>query len=165
MNPPQRCKRQVATFLTILILSCIGTAQVQLTPSHQVQHALAFIDSPDAPGTLDANHLRQCFSLLAQRLKLPDSDLPHVVVIHVSPEAAHAADVRASCVRRNAAGNSQYYEFWIVGRPKPAEYARFLYTIFEQHYNLTLSIGEQQQVAAFVTRLMSSTVNASGGSH
>src|SRR5512143_136722 len=164
MSSHRYTSHSLACLALCFLVCCIASAQVELTPSHEVQHALAFISSPDAAGSVDCNQLRQCFSLLTQRLKLPQQALPHIVVIHASNQVAHAADVHASCVRRNAARDSKYYELWIVGPPKPSEYVRLFDTILEQHYNLRLSEEEKRAAGLFVQRLMSNTISAKGGS-
>jgi hypothetical protein len=151
-------------FFTVPGLIVLSPAQVELRPSASVSHALAFVESSDALGKVDRQQVSLVYSLLAQRLKLPQKDLPHVMVFHVSSEAAHAGDVKTTSVRRNAAGKeSVYYEFWIVGQPKPTDYIRYLDAVLEQHFNLNLTTEEQNGLGMFVLRFMSSTVSANGG--
>jgi hypothetical protein len=159
--------------LALLILDCLwivvltpgSLAQVQLAPSSQVDHALGFVESPDATGTLDRQQARLCYSLLAQRLKLTDRELPHVLVIHASPETAHAANVSSFHIRRTFGERREvYYEFWLVGQPQPTEYVRGFYRILTDHFQMVIPKQEAGNIAKFVSRILSSTVNA-GGRH
>ncbi len=161
---PRRTAIVGFVFLTLPGLIALSSAQVELNPSKQIDHALAFVSSPDARGTIDEQQVRVCYSLLAQRLRLPEKDLPHVVVFHVSSHAAHAGEVEKTSVRRNAGSkDSVYYEFWIVGQPKMTDYIRGLDAILEQHFSLQLSEEDQKSLGLFVLRFMSSTVSAHGG--
>lgn len=159
-------KRRILVAALILAACCIvdrTSAQVELSPSSYVDHALVFMDFSGVPGTVGRQQVRLCYGLLAQRLKVSEKELPHVFVIHASPEAAHAVDVSAITIRRIVIGQkSPYYEFWVVGRPQTTDYIRGFLTILEDHFKLYISTEERKDAALFVLRFMSSTVSAHG---
>ncbi len=154
-----------AGLIVALILgtsSLVGTlsAQVRLTPSSYTDHALVFITSPDAPGTVDQQKVRQAYTLLAQRLKVPEAELPHVIVIRPSAQLAHAAAVSKNTLRRNAGEDGTYYELWIVEKPHLGTYIGALCKLLDKHFNLQLSDEQRTQASRFVLRLLSGTVSA-----
>jgi hypothetical protein len=159
----------ISIFLICLIIlitpELIGrcSAQVRLAPSAHVTNALAFTGSPDATGTVDRQQVRLCFSIVMQRLKLPENELPKVLVIHASRDVAEVADVHKTTIRRNAGTDSAYYEFWIVGQPQPSDCILAAYAILEKHFKIQISEEQQKKTALFVFRFMSSTVSAHGG--
>ncbi len=150
--------------LGAVVLSPAACAQVELGASKQVEHALTFAATTDAPGTLDRQQVRLCLSLLVQRLHLGGADLPHIIVIHASKETAHAVDIAKTGIRRSASDNHPtYYELWIVGRPEPADYVVSLYTILEQQFGIVASKEEQKKIANFVLRYLTDTVDVHRG--
>ncbi|MGI9103035.1 MAG: hypothetical protein ACR2IF_11395 [Terriglobales bacterium] len=163
MEPRGALSVLVLAFALALAPPC-AHSQVHLNGSREVEHALVFTASPDAPGSIDRQQVRLCLNLLTQRLHLGGAELPHIIVIHVSKRAAHAVDVAKTGIRRSASeDHPTYYELWIVGKPDPADYVVNVYTILEQHFGIVASKEEKKKVASFVLRYLTDTVDAHGG--
>jgi len=131
----------------------------------QSERKVSLVASPDAPGSLSVHRLERCLEQLAHEWKLPEKDLPNVVVFHVSKKVADSAFVVDDvAVRRNHSGNTggEYYELWLVGQPD-RKYVLGLQNVIEYHFGLKPTDDERATVVARVARIEDATVNVAEG--
>jgi len=133
-----------------------------------LQHALAFVPTRKGVEAVDHERMTASLALLLRQMHLSEQDLPHILVIQPTPEVAHATGATQSTVRRaNPSGGPVYYELWIVGPPKPAEYITGLHLILEEYFSVQISDADRKSDVLRVMRVMDATVSAHGnaGAH
>jgi hypothetical protein len=123
------------------------------------------VASPDAPGVITGDKLTECFLRLAREWKIPQKDLPNIVVFHVSKKAAETAFVdRDTAIRRNTAGSdgSEYFEVWLVGKPE-LKYVLALQNVLEYQFGLRPTEKQRNEVVDWVGRIEDATISVQEG--
>jgi hypothetical protein len=123
---------------------------------------LVFVESSDAKG-VEKQKIASCVGLLVREMNLGGRDLPRVLVLHVSENAAKALEVHSS-IRRNSSKDQGdvYYEFWVVGKARAIDYTVAMQALLQEHFQLQMTEAERKQVVARVVRILNATVSAYG---
>jgi len=129
----------------------------------QSDRKVALVNSPDAPGIITVDRLKQCFVELARQWDIPEKDLPNIVVFHVSKKTAETAFVtQETAVRRNMGGSDAYYEVWLVGKPD-LKYVLAFQNVIEYHFTMHPSDQKRNEVVDRVARMEYATVSVQEG--
>ena len=145
-------------FVLVMSLSALAA------PQDSYLEKISVLNAPNAPGTVSQERVATCMRLIAQDLQVDPASLPNIVVMHVTAREAEAAGIRATGVRHNVGANesSNYYEFWIIGRPRSVDYATALYSVLENHVGHRLPQSERLAIMRRALRYLDATLSAAG---
>ena len=144
-----------------LLLLCLIAQGVCST----FESRIVVMKSVDAPGKVTVERIATCLRLMALELKLSDKDLPLIVVLHVSRKGAAAAGMDRTKVRRSFdanTGQTLYYELWIVGEPRIADYCAAVMRILENHLGQAIDDKQRITIMQRAVRYLENTVSATG---
>ena len=149
--------RAVKFVLFPLLLCALSSPAAAQNPAD----SLLFLDGPGAPGKVVHERLVTCLNLLVRELELGGKQLPPIVVLHVSSQAARAAGVEHTTVLSNTPEvGPRGYNFWIVGKPTYIEYTAAMYDILEDYYSVRLPEPERREIMTRVIRVLQNTISA-----
>lgn len=124
---------------------------------------LVLVRSSDAPPGVSKAQVVHCTRQLVHAMNVDGTDLPHILVLNVSKDVAHAAGVRKMSVRRNTGSDgAPYFELWIVGDTTLSDYIATMGTILERHFGLNYTKEQRKQVLHRAVRYLAATVEAPG---
>jgi hypothetical protein len=127
--------------------------------------ALLYVESAAAPRGIQQERLETCLRLLMQDLGLSNQPLPLIAVVHIGEAEARRAGLQNVSVKLRlntdpAADAQPYYELWLVGEPRTADYTFSLDYLLERHFSLQREPAAQQATVARVVRFLDATVSA-----
>jgi hypothetical protein len=148
------------------LLLAIALLVAHFASAEPVDEHLTILSSPDAPGTLTKSRMAGCLRQLLRQWDLRETNLPDMVVYHVSKKSANTAHVNSDVsARRNrgTTGQSEYFEIWLVGDAKPEKYILALQNVLEAHFGFEVTEQKRKQVMARVFRMQEAVVEVQQG--
>lgn len=139
----------------VWLLSAVGLA------SGSISEHVSVLSSSDAPGTISKARVTSCLRELLRQWNLRESNLPDVMIYHVSKKAAAMAHVKGDVSARNnrlPSHTDAYFEIWVVGEPRPDKYIVALQNILEAHFGINPSEEKRNQILLRVFRMQDAIV-------
>jgi hypothetical protein len=148
----------VAAALWVVCGGC-GSAQ-------EVRNVI-YVGSQNSGSGLTQDRLQACVRLLAEEMRIDESALPIILVIHVSPGEAERAGLKKAAAKLRInydpeRSTASYYELWVSGKPTTLEYTYSLSCVLEHFAGVHRSEAEEKEIVARVVRFLDATISASG---
>ncbi len=149
--------RALAAFLLLVSTALLG----QQAPPVVMQR-VGMLESADAPGHIERERLARTLWLLMREQNLDLQQVPRIMVFHVSKMVAGIVGINGSIGRtaRHEQTGKIYYQLWLVGEPKSADYITGLQMILQHAFSLQQTPKELEQVLSRVTTMDAATVDA-----
>lgn len=147
-------------FLAILFLLIVSAATLNAaSTSPDAPKAVLF--RADTPGEgLTQEQLTSSMNETVRAMGLSDRELPRVLVLSLSKDAAETMGTRISEAHRNTSNGSVYYEVWLVDKTPLVDLACALQTVLERHFEQTYTEAERRSIVKRVLRFVRATVSA-----
>ena len=130
-----------------LMLLPVMFAQCAHAQAHpQTVEPFVIIEESGASGKIEPQKLAVALHLMIQQLHIEATELPTIVIYHISPRSARFIGLSASSIFRNTGSGNLRYEMWIIGIPSSHAYSYFLESMLEHHFNV--SIGDEARSLA-----------------
>jgi hypothetical protein len=104
------------------------------------------VEEPGAPGKIESKKLAVGLHLMIEKLHIEATELPTIVIYHISPRSAQYIGLDSSSIFRNTGSGKLRYEMWIIGRPSSHTYSYLLESVLAHHFHV--SIGDEARSLA-----------------
>ncbi len=151
-------RRRVLGFILLLATNAFAQKAPQ-----ELAEKLTLVQSSDAAGHLNKERLARVLWALVNEQKLEVKQVPNIIVLHVSPATGMAIGVPASGTARTdhcAATGKNYYQLWVLGEPKGADYVAGLETILQHELGLQPTDSELKPLLRRVLQADLATLDA-----
>ena len=145
------------SFAAVLLVATAAVAQ-----SPRSSDDIVLLASADAKGVVTDDQLDRCLLLVAEQWKINRSQLPRIVVFHVSERVARQMSLSKVTLRRThgVKGQDSYYEVWIADEPNSHGIALAFENIVENSFQLHVTEEQRGEVVARVSRAQDDVVSA-----
>ena len=145
------------------IVLFLGTAAFAQKAPQEIAEKLTLVRSAGAAGRLDEARLARVLWSLVSDQRLDVNQVPYIIVLHVPRETGMAVGIPSSGTARTdhcAATGKNYYQLWVLGEPKAADYVAGLETILRNEFGLQIGDPELKSLLARAVRQDLATVDA-----
>lgn len=141
--------------VVVVVLSLAAGVVAQQAP-HGIADKISLLTAPKTSGCIDRDRLAYALWMLAREQNLERAELPRIVVIQISDEAAArfgSLSVSPILVDHLHHVPYSYFVVWMVGEPKPADYVMKLQAVLQHEFQLQQTAAETQALVSRVAAL------------
>ncbi len=149
-------------FLLPFVLAFVASCAVAQDATDALAH-LTVLASPEAHHPIARAHIATALTQLVAYLHVESQELPDIVVIYATHEAAHLdalpqnASITVAKINMNT---SHLYQVWVTGEASDANTVEGLIWVLNRHYGLNLTPERIDAVRTHVLRSASNVVTA-----
>ena len=154
-----RAIRPLALF-ALLLAVILSAAAASATDIPTGTPSVVLLRAGGAGTGITQEQLITSFKETARAMHVADRELPKVMALYLSKDAARTLGASTTQAHRNTSDGRVYYEIWLVEKAPLVDCAIAMQTILERHFAQTYTDAERRTIITRVLRYVGSTVSA-----